>query len=471
MKQNIIILLILIAFGNFAEAQWLERGSHEGEFYFPTIWYVNNTGMVYFMLVKTKDYGRTLTKSNIVGIQDHQWGVPGWWILPDAADDTLYMNYGTTLRISYDDGETWQDQNTGMEYGTQYSTGSVKGEIYKKKSGIISLSSDYGLNFNLTNESIVYGQHLVGVGQGSLFVLNAASATVLHSYDYGLNYEAYPIPSEAAGSEPEISRGAAPGELYLMSWFGPTHMKVFRSTDYGESYTLQYDRLSTDYVFWRRHYMSGGRVPGEFYYIDVEEWAEGYYYRLNVYHSADYAQTFTKFVHDLKEDYDGNPTSVSYTIKALPHPEEGGMVQGSGWHDEGEEVSLTAIPNDGYDFNFWTEGGNLISEEPTLSFVADSTRTLKANFQLINSLTETEFTNISLYPNPAYDLIKLSFQQFQAYSKVAFEIFSIDGRKLLSQSIPNELYTLDISSLPPGMYLFRFTAGGLIIKTGKLIIH
>ena len=477
MKQNIIILLIIIALGNSAEAQWLERGSQEGEFYFPTIWHINNTGMVYIMLVKSEDYGRTLTKSNVIGIQDYQGNIPAWWIFPDAADDTLYMNYGTTLRISYDDGETWEDQNTEIEFGTRYTTGAIKGEIYSQKSGI-QYSSDFGVSFNTINPDFTDGHIKVGFGnikvgfeQGSLFVLNTASATVLHSNDYGSNFETYPLPSEAAGDETEISRGASPGELYLMSWFGPTHMKVFRSTNYGETYTMQYDRLSTDYIFWRRHYMSGGRVQGEFYYIDVEEWAEGYYYRLNIYHSADYAQTFTRYVHDLREDYDGSPTSVSYSINVILHPEEGGTVQGGGWHGEGEEINLTAIPNDGYDFVNWTEGGNEVSEESTLSFTADSTRTLKANFQLINSIANPEFASISIYPNPTKGIITLNFQQFYNYNDVLFEVLSIDGRKLLSKHIQSELSTHDISNLPTGMYLYRFTDGGLIIKTGKIIIR
>ena len=61
-------------------------------------------------------------------------------------------------------------------------------------------------------------------------------------------------------------------------------------------------------------------------------------------------------------------------------PVEGGSVVGTGEYSEGEEVQLTAVPNAGFEFVFWIEGGVFFSGQSTISFTADAPRQLQANF-------------------------------------------------------------------------------------------
>ena len=91
-------------------------------------------------------------------------------------------------------------------------------------------------------------------------------------------------------------------------------------------------------------------------------------------------------MYELTPDYDGNPDQIIYTIAANASPLEGGTVEGGGKYHEGYAVTLNALPNEGYKFTGWTEGDNVVSEELTLSFTAESTRTLVAQFQLINNI-------------------------------------------------------------------------------------
>ena len=48
----------------------------------------------------------------------------------------------------------------------------------------------------------------------------------------------------------------------------------------------------------------------------------------------------------------------TYTITATADPEEGGTVTGAGEYGSGAQCTLTATPNEGYDFLYWTVDGN-----------------------------------------------------------------------------------------------------------------
>ena len=71
-----------------------------------------------------------------------------------------------------------------------------------------------------------------------------------------------------------------------------------------------------------------------------------------------------------------------YFIAVACHPMEGGMVSGGGAFNYGGEVSLTAVPNEGYVFVNWMENGEVISTNPSYNFIATSSRSFVVNFEL-----------------------------------------------------------------------------------------
>lgn len=88
-------------------------------------------------------------------------------------------------------------------------------------------------------------------------------------------------------------------------------------------------------------------------------------------------------------------TSLEYTITATTDPVEGGVVEGSGGYNYGDECTLRATANDGYDFVNWTkEDGTQVSTNTTYRFTVTETATYIAHFQL------KSFT-ISVSANPA----------------------------------------------------------------------
>ena len=63
-----------------------------------------------------------------------------------------------------------------------------------------------------------------------------------------------------------------------------------------------------------------------------------------------------------------------------------GTVNGSGTFNNGQTVTVTATPNPGYAFNYWTENGMIVSYDAEYSFPFTRSRSLVANFVLENSV-------------------------------------------------------------------------------------
>ena len=63
-----------------------------------------------------------------------------------------------------------------------------------------------------------------------------------------------------------------------------------------------------------------------------------------------------------------------------------GTVSGSGTFNNGQTVTVTATPNPGYAFNYWTENGMIVSYDAEYSFPFTRSRSLVANFVVPNSV-------------------------------------------------------------------------------------
>ncbi len=80
-----------------------------------------------------------------------------------------------------------------------------------------------------------------------------------------------------------------------------------------------------------------------------------------------------------------------YFIAVACNPMEGGYVIGGGAFNYGGDVVLSAVPYEGYVFVNWMENGEVISTEPTYSFIATSSRDFVVNFELIDFVQTTSF--------------------------------------------------------------------------------
>ncbi len=74
------------------------------------------------------------------------------------------------------------------------------------------------------------------------------------------------------------------------------------------------------------------------------------------------------------------PITTSYLVQTATNPEKGGTVVGYGIYDYGNNVTITATPNNGYKFEKWTENGTVISYDTSYSFTVTENRKLTAAF-------------------------------------------------------------------------------------------
>ena len=76
----------------------------------------------------------------------------------------------------------------------------------------------------------------------------------------------------------------------------------------------------------------------------------------------------------------GTP-SYDFNITATANPTNGGTVSGDmGLHYYGQTCTLTATPNEGYCFYYWSENGTVVSSNATYSFTVTGNRSLVAKF-------------------------------------------------------------------------------------------
>lgn len=77
--------------------------------------------------------------------------------------------------------------------------------------------------------------------------------------------------------------------------------------------------------------------------------------------------------------------------------------------------------------------------------------------------------NITIFPNPANEMINIYFEGFNEYGKVNMIISDIQGRKISEEQLKNASSTYNVSSLAKGVYSITFLSDS-IKQTRKLIV-
>ena len=98
-----------------------------------------------------------------------------------------------------------------------------------------------------------------------------------------------------------------------------------------------------------------------------------------------------KFIYEgVDVTYKPQKDTETYEIVLLSEPEEGDEVEGEGTYIVGEELTVTAIPNESYEFVSWTENGTEVSTDSSFAFTVTVDRELVSNF------TESEVSDPDL---------------------------------------------------------------------------
>ena len=159
----------------------------------------------------------------------------------------------------------------------------------------------------------------------------------------------------------------------------------------------------------------------------------------------------------------------TYATSAGVEPANSGTVTGAGDYAHGSMATLTATPAVGYKFINWTENDTLVSSAATYSFTALGARTLVANFQSTSSalLLKDASKTLTVYPNPVSHSLHVDLTGIEG--KGTLSILTLEGKEMQLQNTQSErVATLDLRSLPKGMYLCRYS-NSTEIRTVKII--
>ena len=138
-----------------------------------------------------------------------------------------------------------------------------------------------------------------------------------------------------------------------------------------------------------------------------------------------------------------NPT-VTYTVTVY-YDETQGFIIGAGTYNAGATASLAAIPGDGYYFKKWGDGN---TDNPR-EILVDHDIVLAAFFEG-TGVDEEGFENVSIYPNPANDKIRIEGLE----GEHEISIYNAMGMKVMAVTLQDE-GEIHIDELSAGLYLLR----------------
>ena len=189
-------------------------------------------------------------------------------------------------------------------------------------------------------------------------------------------------------------------------------------------------------------YVSGMDVlDGDVYYI-IQAWNDP---TCNVYKNGELLYGFDGDDINIRALKVCPDISFEYTITTNVTPENAGTVTGGGTYPEGTEVELEATANEGYVFTRWDDGN---TDNPrTITVRCDATYT--AVFQEVTGIDENSKNVLSVYPNPANDIVRIEGLENDA------EVSVYNSIGALVKTVETVDGTIGVSELPSGLYLIR----------------
>ena len=125
---------------------------------------------------------------------------------------------------------------------------------------------------------------------------------------------------------------------------------------------------------------------GEYGWVTLEAIPNIGYKFVNWTENGEMVSTDAEYMFKLTcdKEFVANFSLLDYDVMLSVNNEAAGSVTGAGNYNHGDNVTLTATPNEGYDFVNWTENGEVISTDAEYSFTITSDKNLVANFTLLD---------------------------------------------------------------------------------------
>ena len=141
-----------------------------------------------------------------------------------------------------------------------------------------------------------------------------------------------------------------------------------------------------------------------------------------------------------------------FSVKLSVDPTEAGTANGEGIYQYGDEVTLTVDRNEDWAFQYWSEDGEVVSEEMTYTFTITSNRDLVAHFLHTEGIGESG-VSAKVYPNPTQGEVTLEGEGIQSV-----RIVNAYGQTVYNAKVEGEQVRIDLSQMAKGVYMMYIDA-------------
>ncbi len=244
---------------------------------------------------------------------------------------------------------------------------------------IVTGSGDYVAHFELKTYEITASvdPEEGGVVTGAGTYTHGETVTLTASANEGYLFDGWVKDGETVSTEPSLSFTAIEDGEYVAQFTL-------------QSYPIEITAFPTE----------GGMVTGAgtYYHGDIctltatpnTGYVFLYWIKDGVQVSTEASYTFTVTG---PATYVANFVNFNYEVSVVVNPAEAGTVQGAGNYDLGLTCTLTATPNEGYQFVNWTVNGEEVSSDLEYSFTVTEPVAVEANFRV-----DAEYHEFSLTP-------------------------------------------------------------------------
>ena len=181
------------------------------------------------------------------------------------------------------------------------------------------------------------------------------------------------------------------------------------------------------------------------------------YYFINWTENGEIVSTDDYYLFILTENRNlvANFGRTTYTLTATADPAESATIIGGGTYDWREEVTVTAIPNEDWAFQNWTDdNGVVVSENLSYTFTIEYNRNLVAHFMYTVGIGESG-NSVKVYPNPTKGEVTV---EGEGLSHV--RILNLYGQTVYNAIMESDQVRIDLSGFAKGIYMMHLEADG-----------
>lgn len=156
-----------------------------------------------------------------------------------------------------------------------------------------------------------------------------------------------------------------------------------------------------------------------------------------------------------------------FNLELNANPPESATLNGEGEYFEGEEINISATPNENWEFVNWTFADNTVASTDidfTYTMPAENVQ-LTANFMFVTSIDDLLFENLSVYYNPNSQSIIIESD----YEIDNLQVYCINGRIVLRNQINDTRANINVGMVHPGVYVIRLGLQSTVLSR-KIII-